>query len=473
MGQSRGKMDGISVWARREPWRERLAEILGNHLDQACELHDIEADTLFDLIGDAAFTATDCAFEDLCTLTWDDGSNLVTDYLKRRGWKETATTRTYLEALRDSVMSIYEVVDVTPGDSFLARDLVRGGDPVRVSDERATQTLVPWDIIAARVLTVRGANRLTTAVLAFDRDLAQDLLDMIDRAKAHATEIAAESAENLDNDVLRTRFEEQFLAQNTILATAAASITTFWLDEVIASCLAPFPQLVNHDGDAVKLLALHYRLLPGTSVGTVADALSEMTALQPGEDGRSWSWIMPDESPPTKGRRKKTGDQRPEHTIYGYLALTSEPTAEDTLTVFVNSEPRLERIRELVEPVLGNMVGAPLVETLTPEQVLAQRGHPEISGRDGEIEDPDQEELKQAVHEALDRRYRATLDEKIPALDNKTPRQAIRSAKGRAKVANWLKSFEQTNARVPVDDPMHGYDFRWMWEELGILELRK
>lgn len=84
------------------------------------------------------------------------------------------------------------------------------GDPVRVSDERATQTLVPWDIIAARVLTVRGTNRLTTAVLAFDRDLAQDLLDMIDRAKAHANEIAAELAENLDNDVLRTRFEEQF-----------------------------------------------------------------------------------------------------------------------------------------------------------------------------------------------------------------------------------------------------------------------
>jgi hypothetical protein len=473
MGQSRGKMDGITAWARREPWRERMAEIVGNHIDQACAMHDIEVHDLFDLIGDAAFTATDCAFEDLCTLTWDDGSNLVTDYLKRRGWKEAATTRDYLEALRNSVMSLYEVIDVTPGDRFVARDLVRGGDPVHVIDETATRRLVPWDIVAARILTVRGSNRLTTAVLAFDRDLAQDLLEVIDRAKAHAAEVAAELTKNLDYDLLRARFEEEFLAQNAILAMAAASITNFWLDEVIASYLAPFPQLVNQDGEAVELLALHYRLLPGTSVATVADALSNVAALRLGEDGHSWSWIKTDELPPTKGRRKETGDQRSDHTIYGHLALISEPTAGDILTVFVNSEPRLERIRELLEPVLGNMVGEPLVEHLTPEQALAQIGDPEFSGHDAGIEGLDQGELTKVVHEALDRRYRASLDEKIPALDNKTPRQAIRSAKGREKVANWLKSIEQTHARVPADDPMHGYDFRWMWEELGILKLRK
>ena len=114
-------------------------------------------------------TAMDCAFEDCCTVTWEDGSNLATDYLKRRGWKETATNRAYIEALRDSVMSLHEVSDVRPGENFLARDLVRGGDPVRVTERTATKTLVAWDIIAARIVTVRGVVQMTGAVLAVDR----------------------------------------------------------------------------------------------------------------------------------------------------------------------------------------------------------------------------------------------------------------------------------------------------------------
>jgi hypothetical protein len=45
-------------------------------------------------------------FEDLLSRTLEDGRNLANDYLKRRGWKETARTRAYIAALRDSVVSI-------------------------------------------------------------------------------------------------------------------------------------------------------------------------------------------------------------------------------------------------------------------------------------------------------------------------------------------------------------------------------
>lgn len=59
------------------------------------------------------------------------------DYLKRRGWKETGLNRKYMSALRLSVMSLYELSDVKPSESFLARDLVRDGDPVRVFASRS------------------------------------------------------------------------------------------------------------------------------------------------------------------------------------------------------------------------------------------------------------------------------------------------------------------------------------------------
>ena len=52
------------------------------------------------------------SFEDFLTRDFDDGSNIVDDYLKRRGWKEGVSTRTYMAALRTSVMSLYEVSDI-------------------------------------------------------------------------------------------------------------------------------------------------------------------------------------------------------------------------------------------------------------------------------------------------------------------------------------------------------------------------
>lgn len=79
-------------------------------------------------------TVWGCAFEDFLTRESDDGRNIVDDYLKRRGRKEGASARAYIIALRTSVMSLYEVSDIVRDTSFRARDLVRGGEPVLVSD---------------------------------------------------------------------------------------------------------------------------------------------------------------------------------------------------------------------------------------------------------------------------------------------------------------------------------------------------
>jgi hypothetical protein len=145
-----------------------MGEIIERHIRRACDLNDIDIYDLSGVIGEHAITAMDCAFEDCCTVTWEDGSNLASDYLKRRGWKETAINRAYIEAIRDSVVSLYEVSDVRPAESFLARDLVRGGDPIRVTERTATKTLVQWDVIATRIVTVRGVVQIAGAALAID-----------------------------------------------------------------------------------------------------------------------------------------------------------------------------------------------------------------------------------------------------------------------------------------------------------------
>lgn len=462
----RGNARGLDDWSRRDPWRERMGELVERHIRRACDLNDIDIYDLQDVIGEHAMAAVDCAFSDLCTVIWEDGSNLANDYLKRRGWKETAINRAYIEALRDSMMSLYEVSDVRRGESFLARDLVRDGDPIRVTERTATKTLVQWDVIATRIVTVRGVVQMAGAVLAVDRGLADEMLALIRRTQSRASEAAANTPAALD-PILRARLEAELAKEDTLMSVAAPMITTLWLNDTIQRCLAPMPELANSDGEKLEFMTLHYRLLPGLTAANVAEALAGTPDMRDEEDGQHWIWFAPEKSN-RKGRKTpQTGEIDTGRTIYGHLTLSPSK-----LEVMVNSEARATRIRDILAPILDGLVSDPLIERVTPEQAMAARGGASAPKVQSLPEGMSPKDMREAVHQVLDRQYRNVLSQKVPMLGDKTPRQAVRSAKGRLAVANWLKGFEQNKARLPADDPMHDYDFSWMWEELGITDLR-
>ena len=88
--------------------------------------------------------------------------------------------------------------------------------------------------------------------------------------------------------------------------------------------------------------------------------------------------------------------------------------------------------------------------------------------------DLSEEEQRAIVHDYLDRHYRDTLDQPVPSLGNKSPRAAVKTASGRAKVANWLKMMENRTAKAgESNSAMATYSFDWLWTELGIADLRR
>ena len=136
-------IQGLIKWSQRGEWRDNFETALERHVGPACHSAGIGLDELEEIIGDHWMsTLWGCAFEDLVSAGRAE-RNVADDYLKRRGWKESAGTRAYIEALRHSSMSLYEVSDIVGGVSFLARDLVRGGEPVRVFERSANSKPVP------------------------------------------------------------------------------------------------------------------------------------------------------------------------------------------------------------------------------------------------------------------------------------------------------------------------------------------
>jgi hypothetical protein len=461
---------GLMKWLTRDEWRDRFAEVYDDHLLPACDQTDLDVKEIISILGEGWFTRTvwGCAFEDFLTRDFEDGSNIVDDYLKRRGWKEGASTRAYMAALRTSVMSLYEVSDIVRDTSFRARDLVRGGEPMLISERSATRSLKPWDRIATRVVQVGSQTQISGAVLPFDRDTSEELLKLLRkiarRAEKEKKALAESVRRGVDNRAIANGFSE-----TAVLHAVTPTITTIWLIDTIDRALGPqIPEVCNAEGDELLFCAAYYPFVAGTTTGDIRSALGRCPELRQ-ENATFWNWI-------TSGKPIKTlGMETPKSQIFitslcdGSLVLGGVELKDKALVLSVNSRERFDRGRVLLSKTLGGLVGQPLVEMQSIEQLMESHNAALPSKLD-----MSEEERSAIIHDSLDRHYRDLLDQPISMLGNKSPRAAVRTAKGRVKVVDWLKTLENHAAKsAGRNGEITNYSFNWIWTELGVAELKQ
>lgn len=468
--RSSHSLSGLMKWLRRDPWREAFEEVLERHLSRACDQADIEIDDLATLIGGDTFAILwGCAFEDFLTHDVGEFGNIVDDYLKRRGWNEKALDKAHMIGLRSSVMSVYEVSDVRVGKSLLVRDLLRGGEPVQVSERTATQSLKQWDRIAARLVEERGKMVFGGGLLPFDQELSETLLMALRRAGKRAAKEGANLLPDLDSSIGPKDLDEAF-SDTQVLRHAAPLISTIWLSDMLEKVLNPRPpEIYNSDGEKIVFLSLHYPLQPGVTADRVRKALDRLSDLR-AESTNYWNWLAPND---VSSRHLRTKGQSGLAFVSalddGSLALGSLELKGKKLRLSVNSENRAERAHEMLASALEGLVGEPLVEREDLEQAMARSAGDTTPANSSDIP---AEEQRRIIHESLDTYYREQLDEPIPALGDVSPRQAMQSEKGRDQLVAWLKRLENHVASHKPPEPMAGYDTTWLWEQLGIKDRR-
>jgi hypothetical protein len=465
-------LSGLMKWLRRDEWREAFDETFDRHVGRACAKAEVILGELPEIIGEHAFANLwGCAFEDLLARDLDEGRNIVDDYLKRRGWKENASSKAYMRALRSAVMSVYEVSDIVPGESFLARDLVRGGEPVRVAERSATRSLKCWDRIAARIVRVNTKTVMAGGVLPFDYDASEAALEALKRAekeaRANSGALICELGHGGDSRLIASLWDD-----NTILGASAFLFTTIWLHDLLQKTVNPvLPKICNSDGDELRFLTAHYPLKQGTTAQAIRGELGSLSQLRQASD-TFWNWVAPG-NPPARNftpDRDEPGGQTFTTTLDdGSLVLGTVEVKERSLILAVNSQSRLDRARAVLDPALNSLVGAPLIETQTVEQLMASKSTTRSRSRPTTLSFEDERTI---VHASLERHYGAMLDEPIPMLGDLTPRKAARTKNGRDKVVAWLKFIENQSAQHGAGNPIAEYDFGWLWERLGVAELR-
>jgi hypothetical protein len=208
-----------------------------------------------------------------------------------------------------------------------------------------------------------------------------------------------------------------------------------WLQHV---ALRPLPRMVTAEGDDIVLARVVFDIKDRE---VVAATLAIRHDLERQRDG-SYLWL------------EVAAEQR---KGLGRVALERH-----RLVFEATSRPRAERGRAMIETLCG---GAVTYRATSYEDVgQAMKRRPARAAEASEVPPEVQAEI---IGQFYEDHYRKWLDEPIPALDGRTPREAAALESAHPQLISLLKGMENMAER----DRRAGrpaYDFGWMWGVLGL-----
>jgi len=342
-------------------------------------------------------------------------------YLQEEGKRLSDTQRHILEQATTQPLSFYEILASVPGSSLTLRDILTGWE-IAVREKSASEMVRAGDILYAQVWVSPGFATLGCAAP----------LLMPPNSKA---EIIA----------LRKQLRKKAAKQNRDLATDdllryADEIRETYLD-IRDSLYAP-PLLRNTDEEPLVFHTIKFQI---ESAEAALDALAPLAwgrekedLLEDAEfDGNGklrkvrFDWL-------TKGNRKMPSW---DNTILGNISISGR-----TLVVEVNSENRAVRLRAEIDKRLGSSAVHKSTAIKAVEELLANPPKRKASEKKFEEEkaeilrDP---EVREHLQESLRKMLEAWVHQKIPALGNRTPAQAVQDPDGKEIVEALLLEWER------------------------------
>gem|GEM_PF-3466886 len=137
--------------------------------------------------------------------------------------------RQWLSRLADRSLSLYEVCGVDSGAGMMLADLLQPGEPpFRVIDRVASQNLVKWQMIGARVVTQGEDNVLSGALYPFDREAALESVARIrrrTRGEEHGSGLFREKCTSvITTDWLRSLLRDDQAAEQSATGSETGCI---------------------------------------------------------------------------------------------------------------------------------------------------------------------------------------------------------------------------------------------------------
>ncbi len=348
----------------------------------------------------------------------EDEKTLIDVYLES-GSKISIDEHRVLSMMKNAVISLYEVQDVFPEKGLLLKDLLLGGE-YDVREKAATKSVRKWDIFAARLLYVDGIYILSGAVYPYHLKQKEWILKDI-----HA------AFEDYKND-----FPDD--AMDVFLKTNSDLFNFNWYYPIQNP---PKLNLATTSGEPMLFSKAIFEI---KDKQTVISGLQKIKVFE--QDKYGFVWF---------DKRSKEGGA----TILGNIDIK-----EDRLILSCNSKKRLEKGKKLI---IQNMADAVIHKLDTFQDPIEAAKSFKDSPPDGPEDLIPMDAPQQIYSQFMQKHCEKWLNDTIPALDGRTPMQAVKSIDGISRVAELLKSFEN-NEEHNKKGGRPFYDLSWMWDRLGL-----
>jgi len=378
-----------------------------------------------------------------------DDKRVIERFAAEHGKRLSAEERALIEGWQHSRLTAFEVIAVEQGVGMRLRDLV-SGEEFEVREKRGTQDLNRWEIIVSRLMRTGDHYEMGGAT---GMRLPARYRDWV---RGHLAE-----------QWRHYQFHHPESTYEDFLHASSQLLVQFIEDEVTPALTAP-PTMITAEGDVSEFCKATFDVLDYTVALAGLRGAAELVEDEAEDDEVSFGWSEEGASlellrahGPAFEHKPALGVGRGGFRNLGHLVLTRE-----TLTLDVTSRRRLEAGKDLLARRLGNAIQHRADEIKSIAEALAQM--PEKTDEEIDQEElPEEIEAMQAEMEA--QFHREWLDQKIPALENETPREAVKTFGGRVRVIRLLKEIEASES-ARVRDGKIAYDFSELKQELGITD---
>lgn len=348
-----------------------------------------------------------------------DGRTGVDWYLDDRGWTVSAKARAWLDAVRASWLSIWDVESVEPGRIVLFDVLTE--TEKTVYEISAARMMTPGHVVLTRVVDFEGQSFLTSMHPVPLRPMyAMDIAETIRRVVRRKNVVPPE---RLRNPKIASRMLDEW-------------------GRTVAAVGRP-PRLSNTDGDPILFTQDRWRIAEGAK-DAIAARLQAMDDVEETDDGFVFL------TPPSPDREDGS-------TVLGGVTIDDR-----TMRLETNSLARADALVTRIEDACGDLAGARVRSHTDPLSMLdAAR-----SSDSPLADEPEHTAETSALLRAYKERHYATWpDEPVPALQGRTPREAVQTSEGRRRVDAMLRDFELAEAKVAEAER---FDVEILRRELGV-----
>jgi hypothetical protein len=336
------------------------------------------------------------------------GGSVVDTYRKRHA--QSDEERALLKSWGETTVAVYEVQEARLDEGLELLDVMRQ-TRVFVHDTTTSRKLSRYDYLLARLEQVDGQWLFQGDLMSVPRTVAPE--------------------------VLRRLRGEQRLGESwdQTLKRTAPELWRWVVDG--ADAAAKGLKFTTSTGEGLEMCRGVYELLDEEGV----KAALRKGEMMHEEEGGTFAWVEPESG-----------------VVLGYMRIRDERMVVETM-----SRQRLERSAALLRELAPGPELVHIKDEFEKVDLAKVREMPAKAPQPAESI-AGAEEMMMAYFE---RHYSSWPDLELPALDGRTPREAVKSAEGRAAVETLLRDFENASAKEKAQGRT-AYDFSKLRRELGM-----